>query len=72
MASICGPVAAYAGDPTRTLGETTMHRYREHYDVGQADRIDRRRRAAIDLLGARACALLFGLPMIIYLWRMTP
>ena len=24
MASICGPVAAYAGNPTRTLGETTM------------------------------------------------
>lgn len=72
MASICGPVAAYAGNPTRTLGETTMHRYREHYDVGHADRVDRRRRAAIDLLGALACALLFGLPMFIYLWRMTP
>jgi len=49
-----------------------MSQYREHYDVGQADRVDRRRRAAIDLLGALACALLFGLPMIIYLWRMTP
>ena len=49
-----------------------MHRYREHYDVGQADRINRRRRAAIDFLGALACALLFGLPIFIYLWRMTP
>lgn len=53
------------------IGDRIMNRYREHYDVGQTDRIDRRRRAAIDLLGALACALLFGLPMIIYLWRMT-
>ena len=54
------------------IGARIMNRYREHYDVGQADRIDRRRRAAVDLLGALACALLFGLPMFIYLWRMTP
>lgn len=54
------------------IGARIVSQYREHYDVGQAGRVDRRRRAAIDLLGALACALLFGLPMIIYLWRMTP
>jgi TRAP-type C4-dicarboxylate transport system permease small subunit len=54
------------------IGVVTMNQYREHYDVGQADRIDRRRRAATDFLAVLACALLFGLPMIIYMWRMTP
>jgi hypothetical protein len=49
-----------------------MSRYREHYDIGQADRVDRRRRAAMDFLAVLACALLFGLPAFIYLWRMTP
>ena len=46
-----------------------MHQYREHYDVHH---VERRRRAAVDFLTVVACALLFGLPMFIYLWRMTP
>jgi hypothetical protein len=46
-----------------------MQRYRQHYDI---NRVDRRRRAAVDFLGVLLCALLFGLPMFIYLWNMKP
>ena len=44
-----------------------MSRYRQHYDVTH---VERRRGAAVDFLAVVACALLFGLPMFIYLWRM--
>lgn len=47
-----------------------MSAHRQHPYM--ADRVDRRRRAAVDFLAVLACALLFGLPMFIYLWRMHP
>ena len=46
-----------------------MSRYRQHYTP---ERVDRRRRAAVDFLAVVTCALLFGAPLIVYLWRMHP
>ena len=47
-----------------------MSPHRQHPYM--AERTDRRRRAAVDFLGVLLCALLFGLPMFIYLWNMKP